>query len=204
MNREFKTCCLLCHFSMVSKSDPQVYTMHLHKCSYRIGGCCVRNTRLSEVTLGILLYSYPCVSGRGFATSSTSWIVQNYKHADHFKAAGAEPEFGSPCDMASPALESIPVGYDQHPIKSQWSRAGMCNEWLCGHLFLSQWTASPPSPLQNESMLQFKNNKEYYPLHALLSEPHVLNALWQAASEQNVFRRFCTPVADHDAGCGGV
>lgn len=85
----------------------------------------------------------------GFVTSCTSWIVQGYKHADHFKAAGAEPESASLCDIAPRALESIPVGYDQliggtHPIKSQWSRPGMCNEWLCRHLFLSQWTASQP------------------------------------------------------------
>lgn len=31
-----------------------------HKCSYRLEGCSVRNTLLSEVTLGILLYSSPC------------------------------------------------------------------------------------------------------------------------------------------------
>lgn len=62
------------------------------------------------------------------------------------KLRGQSPSLALTCDIAPPALESIPVGFDQHPIKSQWSRPGMCNEWLCGHLFLSQWTASPPPP----------------------------------------------------------
>lgn len=122
-----------------------------HKCSYRLEGCSVRNTLLSEVTLGILLYSFPC--------EEDFWPLA---HHELFRATNMQIVLKlrgqslsvTVYDVKSLwASESIPVGYDQligsygtHPIQSQWSRPGMCNEWLCGHLFLSQWTTSQPPP----------------------------------------------------------
>lgn len=128
-----------------------------------------------------------------------SWPLTHHESfwaTDLFKAAGVESEFAEHCFE----LHNI-FQLDTIELWDASNQIAGCVLYGCVGIFFS--ASEHPPPRQSESMLQFKNNKQYYPLHALLSEAH---ALRHTALEQNAFGLFCTPsllpITNHKAGCG--